>query len=245
MGEYFAYDYAGAPFQLFGAAHLAALGALALIAIGLTRFKGAGETTRKKVRITLGVFLWVNEAVWHLWNLAWGHWDVQTMLPLNACSILIWLSGFMLIFRNYAIYEFAYFMGIGAAFQYLLTPDLGIYGFPHLRFFQTFLSHGILLISAVYMTVVEEFRPTWKSFWRVAVGTNLYMLVVYPINVWLGSNYLVINGKPATASLLDLFPPWPVYILYMEAMGFVTFLILYLPFAVKDWRAKRGAVGLT
>jgi hypothetical integral membrane protein (TIGR02206 family) len=161
------------------------------------------------------------------------------MLPLHVCSILIWLSGFMLIFGNYVVYEFAYFMGIGAAIQYLLTPDLGIYGFPHFRYFQTFLSHGILLISAIYMTVVEGFRPTWKSLLRVTIGANIYMAIVYPINLWLGSNYLMINSKPATASLLDVLPEWPVYILYMEAIGLVTFLILYLPFAIKDWREKR------
>jgi hypothetical integral membrane protein (TIGR02206 family) len=241
MEQFFAYDYTGKPFILFGAAHIAALIALVFIAFGLMRFKNADEETRKKVRIVLGIFLWVNESIWHIWNAAWGHWNAQTMLPLNACSILIWLSGFMLIFRNYSIYEFVYFMGIGGAFQYLMTPDLGIYGFPHLRYFQTFLSHGILLISAIYMTVVEGFRPTWKSFWRVAIGMNIYMAIIYPINVWLGSDYLFINGKPATASILDLLPAWPVYILYMEALGLVTFLILYLPFIIKDWREKKAS----
>ena len=239
MEQFFAYDYTGKPFVLFDAAHFAELITLVFIGFCLTRFKSSDVATRRKVRIALGFFLWANESTWHIWNAVHGHWNVQTMLPLHACSILIWLSGFMLIFGNYRVYEFAYFMGIGAAFQYLMTPDLGIYGFPHFRYFQTFLSHGILLISAIYMTVVEGFRPTWKSFWRVVVGMNIYMGIVYPINVWLGSNYLMINGKPATASLLDLLPEWPVYILYMEALGLLTFLILYLQFMIKDWREKR------
>jgi len=67
---------------------------------------------------------------------------------------------------------------------------------------------------------------------------NVYMLIIYPVNIYLGSNYLMINAKPETASLLDLFPQWPVYILYMEAIGFLTFLILYLPFIIKDGRLK-------
>jgi hypothetical integral membrane protein (TIGR02206 family) len=238
MEQFFAYDYTGDPFQLFGAAHLAALLALTLIGWRLLRFKNSSEETRRRVRITFGLILWVNEASWHIWNAAYGHWNAQTMLPLNACSILIWLSGFMFIFRNYTIYEFVYFMGIGGAFQYLMTPDLGIHGFPHFHYFQTFIAHGGLLISAIYMTVVEGFRPTWKSFWRVIIGMNLYMVVIYPLNVWIGSNYLFINGKPATASLLDVLPDWPVYILYMEALGLVTFLILYLPYIVRDWRKR-------
>lgn len=239
MEQYFAYDYTGSPFVLFSAPHLAALLSLFLLNIGLLRFKGAPENIRRRVCITLAVVLWLDEATGHVWNLYHRHWSIQTMLPLHLCSILIWLSGFMLITRNYRIYEFIYFLGIGGAFQYLVTPDLGIYGFPHFRYFQAFLSHGLLLTSGLYMTTVEGFRPTWKSMLRVAVWSNIYMAVIFPINVLIGSNYLMINGKPATASLLNLLPPWPIYILYMEAIGIVTCLILYLPFLIKDWIAKR------
>ncbi len=42
--------------------------------------------------------------------------------------------------------------------------------------------------------------------------------------------------KPDVQSLLTLLAPWPWYILEYEAVGLVTFLILYLPFAVLDWR---------
>ncbi|HUI89365.1 MAG TPA: TIGR02206 family membrane protein [Anaerolineales bacterium] len=239
MGDFWAWDYTGAPFQLFGPAHIGALLALLLIGYGLLQFKNASEATRRNVRIALGVFLWANESAWHLWNAYWGHWSIQTMLPLNACSILIWLGGFMLIFRNYTIYEFAYFMGMGGAFQYLMTPDLGIYGFPHFHYWQAFLSHGLLFIVPIYMTVVEGFRPTWKSFWRVVIGSNIYMAIVFFINRWIGSDYLFINGKPATASILDLLPPWPIYIMYMEALGIITFLILYSPFILKDRRVRK------
>jgi hypothetical integral membrane protein (TIGR02206 family) len=152
------------------------------------------------------------------------------MLPLNICSILIWLTGFMLIFGNYRIYEFAYFLGIGAGLQYLLTPDLAIYGFPHFRFFQTFISHGLLVTCPIYMTVVEGFRPSWKSILRVTVIVNIYMGIIFLINSSIGSNYLMINGKPSTQSLLDLLPAWPTYIIFMELIGLLTFALLYSPF---------------
>lgn len=229
-------NYSGPAFQLFGPAHLAALCALVILNLLLIRFKGSPESTRRKVRWTLAITLWLAEASWHAWNYFTGQWSVQWLLPLNVCSALIWLSGFMLIFKNYTIYEFAYLIGIGGAIQYLATPDLGIYGFPHFRFFQTFLSHGLLVTSAIYMTVVEGFRPTWKSLLRVAVFMNLYMVGIYFVNVALGSDYLFINSKPATTSILNLLPPWPYYIAYMELLGIVTFLLLYLPFYLKDRR---------
>lgn len=237
--KYWAYNYTGDPFVPFGIPHLLALLFLLLLNFALTGFKRASETTRWNVRLVFAIVLWTDESLWHFWNIYHGVWSIKEHLPLQACSLLIWLSGIMLLTRSYRIYEFVYILGIGGAFQYLMTPDLGIYGFPHFRFFQALLSHGLLLTSGIYMTVVEGFRPTWKSLLRVAIGCNIYMLLIYPLNLVIGSNYLFINAKPATASLLDLFPPWPIYILFMEAMGALTFLILYLPFMLKDWRAKK------
>ncbi|NWG35620.1 MAG: TIGR02206 family membrane protein [Chloroflexi bacterium] len=238
MENFFAGEYSGPAFQFLGTAHLGALLALILLNLYLVRFKKADEKTRSGVRWTLALILWANEIAWHAWNYAVGKWTIQTMLPLHLCSLLVWFGALMLVTKNYHIYEFMYLMGIGGAIQALATPDLGIYGFPHFRFFQTFISHGLIVTSAIYMTVVEGFRPTWKSVWRVAFWMNLYMIPVFFLNRAIGSNYLMINHKPPTASLLDLLPDWPVYILYMEAIGLVTVLLLYLPFAVRDWRAK-------
>jgi hypothetical integral membrane protein (TIGR02206 family) len=239
MSQYFAFDYTGAPFVLFGTWHLVALLVIALLNVGVLGFRNTSEKTRTAVRWTMAIVLWADEASWHIWNLYWGHWTVRTMLPLHICSILIWLAGFMLIFKIYRIYDFVYFIGIGGALQALLTPDAGIYGFPHYRIFQTMISHGLLITSGIYMTTVEGFRPTWKSFWRVVIGLNIYAIIIFPINMLLGTDFLYINGKPSTPSLLDLLPPWPYYLIAMELIGIIVFLILYLPFIIKDWRAKQ------
>jgi hypothetical integral membrane protein (TIGR02206 family) len=241
MGYFFARDFPGPAFVLFGSAHLAALAALVLLNIGLLQFRGRSEETRRKLRWTLAIILWCTETSWHLWTYLTGQWSADWMLPLNVCSVLIWLTGFMLILKNQIIYEFCYFLGIGAAIQYLATPDLGIYGFGSFRFFETFTSHGLLVTCAIYMTVVEGMRPTWKSLVRVFVVGNLYMLAMYFVNLGLHSNYLDVNGKPPTASIFDLLPPWPYYILYIEILALITFLLLYLPFAIQDRRAALRA----
>jgi hypothetical integral membrane protein (TIGR02206 family) len=240
MPQYFAYDYQGAPFVLFGTWHLAALLIIVLINFCMLGFRRTSGRTRTIVRWSMAIVLWLDEASWHVWNLYWGHWSVA-QLPLHICSLLIWLTGFMLIFKNYRIYEFAYFIGIGGAMQALLTPDAGIYGFPHFRIFQTMISHGLLLTSAIYMTTVEGFRPTWKSLWRVVLGLNIYAAVIYPVNLLLGTDFLYINSKPATASLLDALPRWPYYLIYMEVIGFAIFLLLYLPFIIRDGRGRAKA----
>jgi hypothetical integral membrane protein (TIGR02206 family) len=238
MGEFFAWNYRGAPFELFGPAHITGLLLLLALNLYVIRFKDSPAHTKHKLRWTLALILWGNEIAWHSWWIVHGTWSYQTMLPLQICSLMVWLSGLMLVTRSYRIYEFSYFLGIGGALQALATPDLGIYGFPHFRFFQTFLSHGLIITAAITMTVAEGFHPTWKSMLRAALWMNVYMVAIYFFNDAIGSNYLMINGKPDVPSLLDLLPPWPWYILWMEMIGALTFLCLYLPFIWKDWHRK-------
>ncbi len=248
MDQFFAWDYHGAPFDLFGPAHIGGLLALLVLNLLLARAKNASNqapstslrTSRSLLRWTLALILWTNESAWHIWKIANGQWTVQSMLPLQICSLMVWVSGIMLVTRNYKIYEFAYFLGIGGGLQALATPDLGIYGFPHFRFFQTFLSHGLIVTAPIYMTVVEGFRPTWKSMLKAALWTNVYALVIYFVNNVLGSNYLMVNAKPGVPSPLDLLPEWPWYILWMEGIGVITFLLLYAPFIFKDLKARKS-----
>jgi len=242
IAQYFAKDYTGGAFVLFGPGHLLALALVVVFNIWVVRtFRGSPEKTLSKVRWGITLVLWLNELAWHLLNIYWGTWTIQTMLPFHLCSVLVWGGGLALLTRNRTVYEFMYFMGIGGALQALLTPEAGIYGLPHFRAIQTLVAHGLILSAPIYMTLVEGFRPTWKSVLRVAVIMNIYMVIVFFINNLIGSNYLFIAHKPETASLLDMLPPWPVYILWMEAIGILTCLILYLPFAIKDWRAARVA----
>jgi hypothetical integral membrane protein (TIGR02206 family) len=242
MSQFFAKDWTGEPFKLFGSAHLIALVVVLCLNLAVVfLWRHPSPRARRIFRYTLAGILVVNETLWHVWNYATGQWTIQTMLPLHLCSIMVWLSAYMLAFENYSLYEFVYFMGIGAAMQALLTPDAGRYGFPHFRFFQTIISHGSIITAAVYMTVIEGFRPYWKSLVRLVIGLNIYMAFVMVVNRLIGSNYLFIARKPDTASLIDVLGPWPWYILSIEMIGVAVCLILYLPFAIRDRRTRAVA----
>lgn len=243
MTRIFSLAWGGAPFQMFGAVHLVTLGLIILLNLLLARLKHASESARRNARVAIAVVLVANEVAFHIWNALVGTWTIQTMLPFHLCAVMVWASAVMLLKRDHRIYEFAYFLGIAGALQALLTPDIGIYGFPHYKYFQTFISHGLIVTAAVYMTAAEGFRPTWKSLLRVAVGANLYMLAIFFLNQAIDSNYLFIAHKPETASLLDILPTWPIYILYIELIGVALCLLLYLPYVIKDWRTKTAREG--
>lgn len=231
---YFAKDFQGEPFILFNTPHTVFLATILGIIILMFIFKKKILAAQGFFRYLLAIILIVNELAWHVWNAVTGQWTIQTMLPFHLCSVLVWLCAFMLITKKYVIYEFAYFLGIGGGLQALLTPDAGIYGYPHFRFFQTLISHGCIVISAIFMTTIIGLRPTWKSVFRVIIGMNIYMLLVGLLNWVIGSNYLFIAHKPETPSLIDMLGPWPWYILGLELIGVLMVLILYVPFFIKD-----------
>jgi len=244
MDYYFTKNFTGTPFQIFYPPHLIALTLILLLNLGFVYFRRVESSqARQRVRYAMATILILNEIGWHLWHIFTGQWTIQTMLPLHVCSVLVFLGAAMLITRNDTLYEVQYLLGIGGAIQAVLTPDVGLYGFPHFRFFQTFISHGLIISSAIYMTVVEGYRPTVKSLWRVFWLTNVYMIFVGLVNWAMGSNYMFIARKPDTPSLIDVLGPWPLYIIWLEVIGLATVLILYSPFAIKDWAKKMRNVG--
>ncbi len=243
MADFFDPNYTGGAFKLFGTGHIIFLLLdLAIILFLIFGWKNPTEKAKKTVSYVLAAILFIWESAFHIWSLEIGTWSLTYHLPLHVCSIMVWASIIMLLTWNYRIYEFAYFIGMGGALQAVLTPEAGIYGLPHFRAFQTLIVHSTLVIVPIFMTTIVGYRPTWKSFLRVAVYTNVYMVIVYIINLLLGSNYLYLMHKPETASLLDVMGPWPWYILALEAMGFALFFIFYLPFFIKDLRARKTAV---
>jgi len=241
MDSFFARDYSGGAFILFGAQHLIGLALVVIVCVVIyllrNRFR---DPTRRVTRWGLLALIYLCEGSWQVWMLTTGQWTIQGMLPLWLCSLSSWSMPLLLVWRSHRYYEWVYFMGIIGASMALLTPDLMNYGFPHFRFIEFFTLHGAIIVAVVYMTVVEGFRPTWRSLPRVFLITNLYWLFCAWVNSQIGSNYLYTQGKLPTPSLLDLLGPHPWYLLAMEGLGILFCLLLYLPFAIRDWRGQRS-----
>ena len=237
----FVADYHGAPFELFGRAHLLSLALLAALAIALISIRGSHHLTRRRVRVGLALSLAVAELSWHWWSLEYARWTLDANLPLHLCTALIWLSVYALLSLDVVAYEFVYFLGIGGPLQGILTPDAGAYGLPHFRAVQTMASHGLIIITALYLTFVEGLRPRPGSVRRVVTGAVVYMALVTVVNVAVGSNYMFTLHKPPTASLLDALGPWPFYLVPMIGIGMLNCIILYVPFAILDRRSPSSS----
>lgn len=230
MIHFFSYQYTGPAFVQGGPAHLGALLIIALLIVLGWRMPFSPRQ-RSVIRLGLALLLLANELFWHLWHAYNNLWTVQALLPLNICNLMVFLSIFTLLTRSQVGYEFIYLLGIPAAAQVLIPPALGPWGFPHILFFQIFISHGGIILAALYLTLGERMRPRgWRSVGRVALWTTLYALVIFILNPLIGSNYLFLANKPSAATLLNVLGPWPWYFLSMEAIGLVLSALMYLPF---------------
>ena len=134
--------------------------------------------------------------------------------------------------------------------------DIGTSGFPSLRYFSFFFSHGLIIACTALMAAAGGVRLTFRSFVRALVVTNLLLLPVYGIDQALrlippydAGNYFVLGYPPPTGSVVDLFAevfgPSPRYVVGLELMGIAIFLVLYLPWPIARLRkaAPRGNPG--
>jgi hypothetical integral membrane protein (TIGR02206 family) len=232
----FSQDYSGGPFVLFGREHIVTL--LLVASVCLLIFLLRSRWTERGMTLTrwgLCALIYLCEGSWQVWMLSIGSWTVQGMLPLWLCSVTSWTMPLLLIFRRKWYFEWAYFMGLIGASMALLTPDLMQYGFPHFRYIEFFTLHGAIIVAIVYMTAVEGFRPRWRSIPRAVFVTDVLWGICALVNSRIGSNYLYTQGKLPTPSPLDYLGPHPYYLIWMEVIGIALCVLLYMPFALRDY----------
>ena len=84
-------------------------------------------------------------------------------------------------------------------------------GFPNYEFFGFWAIHLLVVWAAIYLTWGRRMRPRWRSYRIAVLVTVTWAAATFTFNRIAGTDYGFLNGKPRTASLLDVLGPWPVY----------------------------------
>jgi hypothetical integral membrane protein (TIGR02206 family) len=229
----------GYPFQAFGPEHLVYMGALVVVWTVVVWFGRSLSSPHHRGRVVLVLaFLTLGqELVDDLIRATRGVWTVQEALPLHLCSLGMLVGVWAILTKRQLAFEVAYFWGLAAGSQAIITPDNSRWQLGELDVFWNFLSHGIVILNVLWLVYVEGMRCRRGSWWRVFLLTNLTMVPIAFLNLIIGSNYFFISRKPGGSSPF-LMGDWPWYIIGFELVGLLFFWGLSLPMA---WSVRRAA----
>jgi hypothetical integral membrane protein (TIGR02206 family) len=231
-----------ANFHLFGLTHLAILAAIVLLAALLAAVERRLSPGSKGLRLGLAAVLLFDTAWWYGY-MAWhGQSLFPSHLPLDLCDVTLYLTVIALFTLSPAVFDVAYYSALAGTSMALLTPDLWEQ-FPSLPTVQFFIAHGLVVTAVLYLVWSRLAQPRKGSVARTMLALNLLAAFDGVFNWIFKTNFMYLCAKPARASLLDLFGPWPWYIVVTEGVAFVLFLLLYLPFrrsARREAQKKRN-----
>lgn len=161
-----------------------------------------------------------------LWD---GSFMITHDLPLHLCNMLPFVMILIMWQKNRYWWAFFFFWIVGGSSHSLFTTSL-TESFPHYENIRYWLLHSILVMSALYGAIVYRFDLEKMDIIRSWIGINLLAVIIYPINVWIGSNYVYLNGKPPGTTFYDLLGPWPEYIIQLEFVVLIIFSLVYVIF---------------
>ncbi|MFD1063928.1 TIGR02206 family membrane protein [Winogradskyella litorisediminis] len=170
---------------------------------------------------------------YHLFLIAKGTYNFRTDLPLYLCSLLALVCPIFTHYRSYWMFEILLFWIIGGTLQGVITPDISG-GFPSFDYFRYWTVHLGLLIIIFYFIFVFKMKPRLKSVFKSFFALQVYVVIMMILNYLLNANYFYLNQKPKSASLLDYFGDWPYYILIGQLIVIPLFLLIYLPFKLRN-----------
>ncbi|NQU66692.1 MAG: TIGR02206 family membrane protein [Candidatus Marinimicrobia bacterium] len=163
-------------------------------------------------------------------------WTIQSSLPLQMCGIAAILSGIVPFWRNQTAYEFLYFWGIPGALHSVITPEFTI-GTEGPLFIEYYISHGGIIISALFLTLFLGMRPRQGSWWKIFLWTQPILLIIGLINYVLDANYMYLCVPPDVNNPFVI-GRFPLHLIFLELAGILHFFIVYIPFGIKYRKQK-------
>ena len=163
-------------------------------------------------------------------------------LPITVCGWGIVFCSFLVIGKSQSLYDIAYFWLFSGTVFALITPTVITYTGPtRFRYYQFWIEHTMGYISVFYMTFVHRMRPTVKSAIKSYIALFVLAVIAFVANrvIGPGANYLFMARPEDTPSILDILPPnFAVRLLVMASVVTLLFFLSYLPWYLKDRKAK-------
>ncbi len=154
---------------------------------------------------------------------------ISESVPLRLTDLATIAAAYALWSQRHWAFALTYYWGLTLSTQALISPVLKSPEFPNYKFLGFWAIHLLVVWAAIYLTWGRRKRPTWRSYRFAVAVTVVWAAATFTFNSIAGTNYGFLNGKPHTASLLDVLGPWPMYILTAAVLILVVWALMTWP----------------
>ncbi len=236
-------------FVNFTAAHFIPIIVAGIIVFLIYKFKDRIRNSKyeKNIAMTLAFTAIICEMsyFWRLVGVPSLGANPEEHLPITICGWAVIFCSFLVVTKNQTLFDISYFWLFSATIFALITPTVITYCGPtRFRYYQFWGEHTLGYIIIFYMMFVHNMRPTIKSAIKSYALFAVWAVVAFFANKMLGgiANYLFMAMPEDTPSILDLLPKnLAVRILVMASIITLMFALAYLPWYIKDRKAKTAS----
>lgn len=156
---------------------------------------------REKFRIIIGVIMPLISIYRDAVLIITGHFD-RYYLPLHLCGMALWI-GALYCFTKWRFVGVVYvLLCVPGAASALIFPDWVDYPLWNYMHIHDFISHGLIVAWGICLLYSGEILPEWKELWMPVIFGLVGVIILTPVNKWLGTNYWFLSTPSAGSPLV-------------------------------------------
>jgi hypothetical integral membrane protein (TIGR02206 family) len=182
--------------------------------LGLGRFLSYQQNV--KVTYFMGGILFFSSVITPLRTVLNGDWNMVTDLPLHLCGISGLICSFLpFLKRKQALFDFVFYTGVIGGIMSVLTPQMNGFDGSNFAYLEYYVRHVLIFLLPLYMLQNLKIKPSKYSVLTSFIILNILMVIIMPLNFYLGSNYMYLAEPPQVDNPLVI-GVWPYYLLWFE-----------------------------
>jgi hypothetical integral membrane protein (TIGR02206 family) len=208
-------------FQVFSIEHIISIIVIILVFIAFFRFnKVLGINDKSRSFLFVLAFIMISlDLSEDLVRVFTGFYSIRKDLPLQLCSIGVYLAAFTLVSRKKIFFDLIFYWGFVGATNAILTPDGNLFEL-RIFFFYSQAYHASLIFAILWLMIKYDMRMRYGSILKVVISTNIIVGLLSILNYALDSNYMFLRQIPDSVSPF-LMGEWPVYIIMVQVFSII------------------------
>ena len=208
-------------FQVFSIEHIISIIVIILVFIAFLRFnKVLGINDKSTSFLFVLAFIMISlDLSEDLVRVFTGFYSIRKDLPLQLCSIGVYLAAFTLVSRKKIFFDLIFYWGFVGATNAILTPDGNLFEL-RIFFFYSQAYHAALIFAVLWLMIKYDMRMRYGSILKVVISTNIIVGLLSILNYALDSNYMFLRQIPNSVSPF-LMGEWPVYIIMVQVFSII------------------------